>query len=222
MRVCTPRYSLQALTLCSPDHNVTRAWLPLQICEKLKLYFCNVGKTQLRNNRLSPQREHTSVMGAMQERHSPLNLEAALYFSGSKTSEWPAQFKLWDTTAFFMRRVQRKAFRLHFLRNVPFLNLPSAKTLIAIYGSDAFPLCAFFICNIKVNRNLSNEMCTIYQHATRTRKRSRNQLTSWLQQQANITPLPKLRDVHFQLLFWSLTESLYLIISPSLERLNAA
>lgn len=92
MRVCTPRYELQALTVCSPDHNVTRAWLPLQICERLKLYFCNVGKTQLRNDRRSPQREHTSVMGAMQERQSPLNLEATLFFfSASKTSEWPAQ-----------------------------------------------------------------------------------------------------------------------------------
>lgn len=87
MRVCTPRYSLQALTVCSLGHNVARAWLPLQICEKLKLYFCNVGKTQLRNDRLSPQRHHTSVMGAVQERQSPLNLEAALYFSGSKISE---------------------------------------------------------------------------------------------------------------------------------------
>lgn len=77
MRVCTHRYSLQALTVCSPDRNVTRAWLPLQICGK-------------------------SVMGAMQERQRPLNLESSPAFfwiqnfgmTGSTFGE------LWDAIEF--------------------------------------------------------------------------------------------------------------------------
>lgn len=165
MRVCTPRYELQALTVCSPDHNVTRAWLPLQICERLKLYFCNVGKTQLRNDRRSPQREHTSVMGAMQERQSTLNLEATLFFF------LHPKLRNDRLDSIFYVACAKKSVSVALLRNVPFFESPECKSFDSAIWSDAFPLCAFFICNIKVNRNLSDEICTTYQHAARARKK---------------------------------------------------